>query len=115
MWPVFTVAFVAVKRVSTNLTGIRSAFVCEELVYKDGTTEECVIESRSVCGDSLMLQCWVWLWHYRVENLDKWLIDGPPYSYSRTDLNDNINAAWPSVIDEDAINIVHLLLEQDAQ
>ncbi len=54
MRPTFTVVFVVIKRVSPNLTGIRlSACIGEELVYKGGSTTECVIENRSMCGEPL--------------------------------------------------------------
>ncbi len=40
MCPEFTIKFVVEKQVSTNLTGTRGVCICEELVYKDGTSAE---------------------------------------------------------------------------
>ncbi len=47
------IVFVAVKQIGTNLTGIHMACICKELVYKNGTIAECVIENRGTCGDLL--------------------------------------------------------------
>ncbi len=49
----FIIVFVVIKRVSTNLISIRSARIYEELVYKDGTTVECV-ENRNTSDDPLL-------------------------------------------------------------
>ncbi len=65
---VFTVVFVLVKQVNTNLTTIPIAFVCEKFVYEDGTTIECVVKNRSVCGNLLLDSIGSDRCHYQAEN-----------------------------------------------
>ncbi len=66
-WLTFTVMFVVIKQVSTNLTGFRIACICEEMV-NDGTTTECAVENRSVRGDLLLDRVGSDRYYYQVEN-----------------------------------------------
>ncbi len=115
MWPVFTILLVVVKQVSTNLTSIRSAWIGEEFVYKDGTTTEYVVENVSVCGDRLLDSVWSDRFHTTIEwkikevynrvicrqMINRWCTI---FFDSRIDLNDDVRAGWPSITDEDTIN-----------